>query len=409
MTEHDPAITEQRLSDWLVAQGLRGTRREQILDGYCDRLLAAGLTLMRVHVAQSAFHPKYGGIGFDWHRENGLKSENYDYTSEPPQRWLDSPFHYLLTNGQGEMRVRLAEGDAPLWFPILDDLKAQGGTDYLAVAFAFGQPAIGPVVPPNMPEGILMSWTSDGAAGFTDAQLDLMRDTLPALGIALKTASNQRIARELMRVYLGQDAGNRVLSGEIQRGSLRTIEAAICYFDLVGFTALAEKIPGSAVIEMLNAYFAVAVRAVEAGGGQVLKFMGDGLMAMFDIGDARTDACAALDAACRMSRDISTLNDDRRAQGLPATGFTLAVHDGEILYGNIGGETRLDFTVIGPAVNLAARLSEMHKAIGHDILVSESVRRAAGPDRCDLVSVGRYMLRSAVAPMEVFTLFEGGD
>lgn len=413
MTQDTPTIRPdneaQELVDWLVRQGLEGAAQEQILSGYCSQLLSAGLPIMRVHVAQSTFHPKYGGMGFDWLRDGGVSRETYGFTRDPNPRWLKSPLYHLLESGRGEMRERLAEMTTPCRFPMLDELKANGGTDYFAAALAFARrETLAEIDPTDVPEGVLISWTCDGPDGFADRQLALIRWTLPALGVALKSASNRRIAQDLMQVYLGRDAGNRVLSGEIQRGSLQTIEAAICYFDLVGFTALAERIPGPAVIEMLNAYFGLAVEVIERSGGHVLKFMGDGLMAMFDIGDARSDAWAALDTACELSRGMAALNAERDAAGLPVAGFTLALHDGQILYGNIGAETRLDFTVIGPTVNLAARLSDMHKAIGHDILVSENVRRSAGEDRRDLVSVGRYMLRSASEPMEVFTLFAAG-
>lgn len=226
------------------------------------------------------------------------------------------------------------------------------------------------------------------------------------MGLALKSAANRRLAHDLLAAYLGRDAGGRVLSGEIQRGSLQRIDAVICYFDLTGFTSLAERIPGPDLIAMLNAYFAVVVAAIHDRGGHVLKFMGDGLLAMFDQGAPA--ARAALDAAAALTAQIGALNSERSADGLPVAGFTLALHAGEIFYGNIGAETRLDFTVIGPAVNLTARLSDMHRALGRTVILSEPVYRAARGGPHDLVSLGRYMLRGVSRPLELFTLYDGG-
>ncbi len=393
------------VAQMMLKMGLEGATQEEVLEQYCHGLLDIGIPLMRMHVAQSAFHPRYGGVGFDWTRSDGLTSEHYQFTDTPAEMWLNSPLYYLLRSRKMELRVPLRDTNEESRFPLLNDLRQRGATDYFASALILNQLAQDQVIDPdNTPEGALLSWTSDGPAGFSDQQIHQIRAVLPYLGLALKSASNRKMARELLGVYLGADAGNRVLSGEIERGSLEKIDAAICYFDLIGFTSLAEQLEGDKMIEMLNAYFGVTVRIIEDIGGHVLKFMGDGLMAMFDLGDAPEDAEAALAAAARMTKEIEELNATRGAAGLPTAGFTLALHNGEILYGNIGADSRLDFTVIGPAVNQTARLSDMHRALGQNIIVSERLRAAAGADRSDLISLGRYMLRGIPEPQELFTI-----
>lgn len=259
-------------------------------------------------------------------------------------------------------------------------------------------------IPCRPGEGILVSWTTDRAGGFSNRELDLIRTTLPHLGLALKSSSNRQIAKDLLQVYLGRDAGQRVLSGEIRRGSSQEIDAVICLFDLQGFTELAERLPGTSLIDMLNGYFGLAVETIQAHGGNILKFMGDGMLTMFNLGSIEEDAHAALAAANELCGKIRSFNAGREADGLPTADFTLALHAGGILYGNIGARNRLDFTVIGQTVNQTARIAGMHRSVGQNIIMSEDVKRAAKGTNHDLVSLGRYMLRGVAEPIELYTI-----
>jgi adenylate cyclase len=399
---------KETLASWLLQQGLDGASQQDIMLGYCQKLVDLGVPLMRVHMAQRAFHPQFGGLGIDWLREGGVSHQQYELSDSPVTRWLASPLYHLLKQGLGEMRERMIAGDHNSQFPMLNELKSQGATDYFATGLLFEKQAIGAVIDPdNAPEGVMISWTSDGADGFAETDLELIRAAHPYLGLALKSASNRQMAHDLLAVYLGRDAGKRVLSGEIQRGSSQKINAVICYFDLTGFTQLAEQTPGDDLIAMLNDYFAVAVQVIQANGGNILKFMGDGMLTMFNLQDIETASAAALEAATTLRRKIGELNVQREINGLPTTEFTLALHAGDILYGNIGAENRLDFTVIGPAVNLTARLSGMHRTIGRSIIVSDKIYAASHAGRHDLVSLGRYMLRGVSEPQELYTVYEG--
>ncbi len=398
------------LSDWLLARGLDGTAREELLIGYCDKLLEIGLPLYRLHVTQRALHPRFGGIGFDWLRgDRGVSQQRYAHSDISRQDWLQSPLFQIASSDRMEVRERLNAPGHVSAFPFLNDLRTRGATDYFATGLLYEKPPEPTKLDPsNAPEGMLSSWTSDHPDGFSEADIDLIRATLPQLGLAMKSMSNRRIAYDLLGTYLGRDAGKRVLSGEIQRGSFQRIDAVICYFDLSGFTSLAERIPGPDLIAMLNAYFGVVVDAIHARGGHVLKFMGDGVLAMFDLPEDGVATRAALDTVADLIKQIKALNRDRVAQDLPVTGFTIALHAGEIFYGNIGAETRLDFTVIGPAVNLTARLADMHRTLGQNVILSEPIRNAALGGPHDLVSLGRYMLRGVSQPQELFTLYTAG-
>ena len=398
--------TSQSLTSWLMQQGMEGTSQVDILQGYCQRLVDLGIPLARVHVAQQAFNPEFGGIGFDWTSQGGVSHELYQRSDQPVERWLASPMFYLMEHNLDEYRERMIAPDHHSRFPLLNELKATGVTEYMATGLLFEKRESGqPIDPLNAPEGVLISWASNGPHGFSKADLDLIRSVNPYLGLVLKSASNLQMAHDLLSVYLGRDAGRRVLSGEIGRGSSQKINAVILYFDLTGFTELAEQTAGSDLIDMLNDYFAVAVRVIQGNGGNILKFMGDGMLTMFNLDSVEDGAAAALDASTSLCREIGELNDRRGAAGLTTTGFTLAIHAGDILYGNIGAVNRLDFTAIGPAVNLTARLSDMHRLVGQNIIVSEKIHAAARGGAHDLVSLGRYMLRGVSEPVELYTVY----
>ncbi len=400
------AQAAQPLISWLVQQGLEGASQEDLLQGYCDQMVALGVPLWRFFLGQRAFHPRFGGIGFHWTATEGISSQAFEYQETPRDDWLRSPLYHFVKNGMEEQRFDLQNGERYQAYPLLVRLHAEGATEYVVSGQQFAKVEDAQFVDANSaPEGILVSLCTQRPGGFDPHELELMRAVMPYLALALKSSANRRMATDLLKVYLGRESGRRVLSGEIQRGSSRQIDAVICLFDLKGFTSLAEQIPGTDLIDMLNDYFGLAVAAIQGHGGNILKFMGDGILTMFDLGSIQVDARAALEAAKDLRAQISARNAERAAEGLPTADFTLALHAGKILYGNIGAENRLDFTVIGPTVNLTARLSNMHEAVGQNIIVSEVVQKAAETTDHDLVSLGRYMLRGVAEPIELFTVY----
>ena len=380
----------------------------EMLTTYCEKLGEMGVPLFRAHVTLSALHPNYGGLGFDWHFRDGPLRREYAHSDDAQDDWVESPFFYMLSRGENEYRERLIGTEPPSRFSLLRQMKEEGATDYYTAAALFQDwPQDRPVTADDDVEGALLSWTAFGAHGFSDAHLDVIQRTMPTLCLVLKSLSNREMARDLLGVYLGKDAGRRVLAGKIQRGTTQWIDAVICYFDLEGFTAMSQKIPGEELIETLNDYFGVIVGQIEAAGGNVLKFMGDGILAIFDREVLSDASDRAIDVTMDLDAAMGTKNAERAASGLPVMGYTMAVHKGPVLYGNMGGEERLDFTVIGPEVNLAARISGMHKPLGQHVIISETVTQDAKSPHAELVSLGRYMLRGVDRPQELFTLYSG--
>lgn len=394
----------KELKNWLVAQGLQGTDRNDLLRQFCERLVNVGIPLVRMQLGQRAFHPQFGGIGFNWSRADGMSHEYFARPDQASDEWINSPFYYMIANSLPHMALSLI-GEEGQKFPIFEKLRAMGGTGY----YAIWQP-IGPITHEDCDpeqfefEGVISSWTCDGEDGMSPEHQELIRECFSTLVMVLANAGTRQMGSELLKVYLGRDAGQRVLSGEIQRGTTQLIDAVVCMFDLNGFTALSEQLPGGEVVEMLNDYLEHVVQVIQSNEGNILKFLGDGVLAMFNIGTLEEDARAALNAAAELHCRLGRLSQERAEQGLHHTGYTLTLHAGEILYGNIGADNRLDFTVIGPTVNLTARMSDLHRAVDREVLLSDDVRRAAGETKHDLVSVGRYMLRGVAAPLELFTI-----
>ena len=401
LTQIRPAV--QELIAWLIDQGLRGTHYEVLLETLCHKLETAGVPLMRMNLSMRAYHPQYGAFAYRWKRADGLIHEQYERNPTIVTGWDQSPLKYALDNKLAEFRARVAPENEPFDFPVLYDLQEQGATDYFITLRGFFDPGKADDGG-ALPEGIMVSWTTDQPGGFNDSQIEDIRAILPALGLALKSNSNHEMAETLLSTYLGGDAGGRVLSGDITRGSVDRIEAVILYFDLQGFTKLSEVLPGEEIIAMLNDYFGTVVAVIEDHGGNVLKFMGDGLLAIFPHAGTVDAGMAALDTVTALRSDIAAINHRRASEGLTTTGFTAALHAGDVAYGNIGGTNRLDFTVIGPAVNTTARMSGMCSLVDQAIVISSRVARPALDRRPDLVSLGQYRLRGVTERQELFTL-----
>jgi adenylate cyclase len=368
--------------------------------GYCERLVAAGVPLWRASIGADTLHPLIAAQGHRWVAGAGVHAEVYTRASTPEgeREWRQSPWFWLIENHQWEMRRRLDGGAGSNDFPLLASLAAQGGTDYWARIMRFGDRAsIGET------HGLATSWATREPGGFGAPDLALIEATLPAFALAFKATMTIDTARTLVKTYLGRDAAERILRGEIDRGQVKTLRKVLWFSDLTGFTRIADTLPREQLLDLLNAYADCLVGVVHDHGGEVLKFMGDGILAVFGGGLDR--ACRdALDAAEAAGSTIARLNRERSAAGLPVTGFTLALHEGEVLSGNVGSQARLDFTVVGPAVNEVSRIQAMSRSLDQPILISASFAAACGDERARLVSLGRYALRGVGRPQELFTL-----
>ena len=230
---------------------------------------------------------------------------------------------------------------------------------------------------------------------------------MPPLTLAFMLRTTHRDARTLLTTYLGRHAAERVLAGNVVRGRAEPIRAVVWFSDLVGFTRISDNASADQVLALLNDYAQAQVEEIEAHGGHVLKFIGDGILAIFPDDDTTIACTRALDAAARMRQRIAALNVRRAASDLPVTDTHLALHAGELLYGNLGGPRRLDFTVLGSAVNEAARIEALCASLDQTVIVSWAFAEAAGEARRRIVSLGRYAMKGIARPQELFTLDPG--
>jgi adenylate cyclase len=395
---HCPEVSA--IGDWLIEQGLLRTSFETIVKGFCERLVAIDVPLWRGFATIQMLHPTISGVGCSWRPTEGIRTELFVYRMTPSEDFLRSPFKHMLDEGIGSMRKHL-ETAGQVEFPIIEGFRQQGATDYLAQLVGFGTDGVRDAV-----SGVALSWTTTRQGGFSDRDLALLAHFAPRLALALQARLGHDTAINLLNTYVGPEAGRRILDGEIRRGSLQVIRAVILYTDLQGFTMTADGLGREEVIEALNAYFDCLVPVIEAQGGQVLKFLGDGLLATFPLDDHEAAlACErALEAAVEALRCVRDLNPQRAANGRPVMDLDVALHLGEVFYGNVGSAGRLDFTVIGPAVNEAARIEALCSQHGRNLLISEAFAEAATRSRERFVSIGRFALRGVRSAQTIYTL-----
>ena len=312
--DYDSALGRQvvELHVWAVSQGLRGVAADALFDAFCQRLVIAGLPLWRGYAAMNTLHPQWGGYSYTWRRNlNAIEPGQFERAVYRGPGWFDSPFAHLLSQRNAfseeakpwlHLRRRLAGPEAQLDFPILEEFAAAGGTDYFAEVVRFGSDG-----DPSHGTGVGYSFTSDRAEGFRDDDLRMLKAVLPAVLLAMMAHAGHTIASSLLAAYLGSDAGHRVHTGAIDRGSVESVHAVLWYADVRGFTAIADKTPGLAVIELLNEVFETLTAALRPRGGQVLKFMGDGMLAIFPF------AGATEHETCRRARRRGRSNASPRA------------------------------------------------------------------------------------------------
>ena len=394
---------------WAVGEGLRGTEAAPLFDGLCQRLVGAGLPLWRAFAGMPTLHPQWGGYGYTWWRHlNAIQPAQFERGGEYEQEVLNSPFGYLMraetSAGNGDpwlyLRMHLVGANAQLDFPNLKHHAAAGATDYFAEVVRFGADG-----DPSRGTGVGYSFATDRPEGFSDHDLVLLKAVLPVVSLAMMTHAGYTIASGLLAAYLGDDAGRRVHAGAVERGSVESIRAVLWYADMRGFTATADATPGPVVIELLDEVFETLTSSLRPCGGQVLKFLGDGVLAIFPFDDATQEQVCrqALDAAADAMSTVDRLTAARLDVGKPAVAVDLALHLGEVMYGNVGAVDRLDFTVIGPAVNEAARIEALCEPLGRNVLVSSELAAAVGSNR-GLVPLGRHALRGVREAREVYGL-----
>jgi adenylate cyclase len=351
----------QKLTDWLIDGGRSAASPASFMAETCERMVAAGLPLWRVGIFVRTLHPDIYGRNFIWKPGAEVEIGTVDYQILESPDFHTSPLIIVFQQGL-EVRARI-DDPASKRFPIVEELRAESVTDYIAMPLPFINGTLN-----------ASSWTTKQPGGFTDEQLAALRRIVTPLARVIEIFSLTRTAASLLDTYVGNRAGERILGGQIRRGHADTMNAAIWLSDLRGFTALSDRLPAETVVDILNLYFDCQVAAIRTHGGEVLKFMGDGLLAVFPIdeyvGDAQQVCGNVLEAAHESRASIDALRYPI-GEVVERFRFGVALHVGKILYGNIGGGNRLDFTCIGPAVNLAARLEKIASRLHRTVVASE--------------------------------------
>jgi len=372
--------------DWLIDGARSAPQPQQVLAELCDRLVACGIPLWRVAVFVRTLHPNVMGRRFIWRPGAAVETSEAPFELLETAEFRDNPIARVYETSRA-IRRKLTDPDYVVDFPVLADLRAQGVTDYLASPLFFTDGAIH-----------VVTCTTQQPGGFTDAQIAGIEAIITPLARVAEIRALRRTASTVLDTYVGHDAGERILAGRIRRGDIEEIHAAIWLSDMRGFTGLADSVPPPVLIDLLNRYFDCQVPVILDHGAEVLKFMGDGLLAIFTIDDNEIEVCKRTLAAARRARTNIAALSSSAALGLR---FGLALHIGDVLYGNIGSGNRLDFTCIGPAVNFAARIEKLTGQLGRAILASGEFSRHCPSE---FTALGEFSLAGFSAPQLVFGL-----
>ena len=384
------------IADWLMEQALAETPMTVLVEGCCERMRAAGIPIRRALVSHRTLHPLYEAVWHTWHREKGMGIFQMPHGSMGEEVFRASPFFHMLQTGVPFVRRRLTGEEAMLDFPALADFRDEGGTDYIAAHVPFGARNEGE----NRP-GIFLSWTSDRPSGFVDGDIAALRRIQKRLAVAAKIRIKTEIAQNVLTAYLGADAGAKVLGGNIRRGDTETVHSVIWFSDMRNSTRLAETMAPADYLATLNAVFEATAGPVIEHGGEVLLLIGDAVLALFPTrAMSEREAAAAAERAAFAALDrLAALNVERAAATLPGVACGIALHVGDLTYGNIGVPQRLQFTAIGPAANQVARIETLTKVLERPLLASAAFAHLVdGPWQ----SLGSHALRGVPDPLEVF-------
>jgi adenylate cyclase len=388
------------LVDWILEEGLASDDLGAILEGFCERVVAQGIPLCRASLGMPTIDPTAAVVNFRWLRDKGLSGAALTHGYASDAEYQQSPLRYLRDRYEQDnipgARWKLEDPEVARRFPLFEELRAMGMTEYVLRLVVFSQAR-------TALQGAMLSAATDRPGGFSDADVAVLSHILPALAIVAYRIGLMRVATETLGAYLGPKTGAQVLQGKIRRGDSEVIQAALLLADLRGFTALVDRAPGTAVVGWLNQHLERIGDAVTEHGGEILKFLGDGLLAVFASAETGADeACRkALAAALDAGRGNAALNEKRIAAQGPALDLTIALHFGDVVYGNIGTARRLDFTVIGPAVNEVSRMEALGKSLGRTLLLSESIAHRCGRG---VLSIGRHELRGVAGPREMYVV-----
>jgi adenylate cyclase len=392
-----------RLTNWLVSQGLTGLPENELIRGFCERCCAEGIALSYGLVVIDTIHPIFEGRGFRWHDVETNQPETFEYGSsdegDAAEGWRRSIFYDMLEQGHEHRVVDLTDV-ASHRYSRFDELAAKGHKHVTSFVHRFGESGT-----MGQMDCVYSNWTTRRDGGFDEEALAALRDLVPVLGLAIKCATHADITRTLGRVYLGRETSEQVLRGRIARGITEKIKAVLWFSDLRGSTAISESMEPGEIIPFLNDYAQASIDAIHDAGGEVMKLIGDGVLAMFTNENMAIAKRAALRAEHRFRHNMDVLNARRAGEGRPVTTAHVGLHIGEVFYGNIGSDDRLDFTVVGPAVNEVSRIASMCRSVDRELLTSLAFRNGLdATGRSYLVSTGRFALRGIGGAQDLYTL-----
>jgi adenylate cyclase len=383
----------QNLLDWLMDGARSAPTPPVFLKETCERLVDAGVPLWRAAAFVTTLHPDTYGRSFIWKLGGEVAVNTADFDILQTPEFIRSPVVVVQQTGR-ELHYRMDDPDSHR-FPFFDDMRNEGVTDYLALPLLYTDGSVH-----------VASWTTKEPGGFTDEQLAALRRIAPPFSRVGEIMAMRRTAATLLDTYVGNRAGERIWAGQIRRGHAEEMQAAIWLSDLRGFTALSDRLPAATVVDILNQYFDCQVPVIRKHGGEILKFMGDGLLAVFPIakdGGNLAEVCAACLEAGREARANVDAMQYPHDEGVERFRFGVALHIGSILFGNIGGMSRLDFTCIGPAVNLAARLEKIASKLHRTVVASAAF---AGVCHNDWTDLGEFPIAGFSRAQRVFGLHD---
>lgn len=400
-----------RLGGWLISQGLKEASAEEIVQGFGRRLVEGGVSLTRVSLGGFLLHPIFGALDIVWTAsDDRVTSRRIPRSELTSEEFRNSPFYWATKNKINYHRFRLdnpQSGDPE--FPIFERIRSAGVTDYILFFESYGRSS--EVAWTDLPagsEGILLALSTNRIDGFSEFEVTYLRAMFQALALAIKSASTYLLARELLHTYVGKHSGSRVLKGSVERGDLGVIDCVLFYSDLRASTQFAEQLDSDVFMRLINDYFDCSAGAVADHGGEILKFIGDAVMAIFPI-DPETrpavDMCRAAMTAAREGFQRAELANRRWRPHGAEIRFGVALHRGQVMYGNVGTGQRLDFTTIGPAVNQVQRLEGLTRDLAVPVVASDVFRDEYGGS---LVSIGPHLLRGMEQEIEAFTVPQPG-
>lgn len=384
------SVLGSAIIEWLAEEALHQSEPATLYGELCLRLRAVGIPVMRAQVAFRVLHPLYDASALTWNAKQEVLVENFRPDQGGQEQFLRSPVGHALTHRLPVFRRRLTGPTALLDFEVLEEFRALGGTDYLIYLISFD---------PVRQNGVICSWLGDRAAGFTDDEIAQLQRVTRELGIAMKSRLERSVAENIAHAYLGQRAGQAVLNGSIRRGDGEKITAALWYSDLRRSTELADRLSTEDFLDLLGRYFEMTAAAVLDHGGEVVSLIGDAVLGLFRVDGSPQEACARALAAAHDARWRLDVSQQAKTGG-PDLDFGISLHLGQVIYGNVGVPERLQFTVVGAAVNEVVRVQDLTKQLGCPLLATATFAdAAAGPWR----PLGEHRLRGLETPMPILT------